>query len=63
MTSDRPYRKALPIEMALQELANEAGSQFDPELVPHFVALMKSGTSSFLKTYNPQDIKIHVSAA
>jgi putative nucleotidyltransferase with HDIG domain len=63
MTSDRPYRKALPVEMALQELVNGAGSQFDPELVPHFVALMKSGTSSFLKTYNPQDIKIHVSAA
>ena len=44
MTSDRPYRKALPFEMALEELINEAGSQFDPELVPHFVALMKSGT-------------------
>ncbi len=50
MTSDRPYRKALPVEMALQELVNEAGSQFDPELVPHFVALVKSGTSSVQKT-------------
>ena len=49
MTSDRPYRKALPVEMALQELVNGAGSQFDPELVPHFVALMKSGTSSLQK--------------
>jgi HD-GYP domain-containing protein (c-di-GMP phosphodiesterase class II) len=49
MTSDRPYRKALPVEMALQELINEAGRQFDPELVPHFIALMKSGTFSFQK--------------
>jgi putative nucleotidyltransferase with HDIG domain len=58
MTSDRPYRKALPAEMALQELINKAGSQFDPELVPHFVELLGSGIFSFQKTYNPQDIKI-----
>jgi len=50
MTSDRPYRKALPVEMALQELIKEAGSQFDPVLVPHFVALVNSGTFSFQKT-------------
>lgn len=61
MTSDRPYRKALPAEMALQELIKEAGSQFDPELVPHFVELLKSGIFSFHETYNPQDIKTLVS--
>lgn len=41
MTSDRPYRKALPIEVAVSELYNNAGSQFDPELVPPFVELLK----------------------
>jgi HD-GYP domain-containing protein (c-di-GMP phosphodiesterase class II) len=56
MTSDRPYRKALPMEMALQELINQAGSQFDPELVPHFVELLESGIFSFQKTDDPQDI-------
>jgi HD-GYP domain-containing protein (c-di-GMP phosphodiesterase class II) len=57
MTSDRPYRKALPAEMALQELINKSGSQFDPELVPHFIELLESGIFSFQKAYNPQDIK------
>lgn len=42
MTSDRPYRKALPLEAAISELRAHAGSQFDPELVPHFIATVTS---------------------
>jgi putative nucleotidyltransferase with HDIG domain len=33
MTTDRPYRKALPLQRALEELAAYAGQQFDPKLV------------------------------
>src|SRR5207248_7431355 len=33
MTSDRPYRKALPLATAIEELEKYAGRQFDPELV------------------------------
>ena len=33
MTSDRPYRRAMPLEDALAELRRHAGSQFDPEVV------------------------------
>jgi diguanylate cyclase (GGDEF)-like protein len=33
MTSDRPYRKACPIEDALGELDRRAGAQFDPACV------------------------------
>jgi len=36
MTSDRAYRKALPHQVAVAELARCAGSQFDPELVEVF---------------------------
>ncbi len=36
MTSDRPYRKRMPVEQALTELARQAGSQFDPLLVEIF---------------------------
>jgi HD-GYP domain-containing protein (c-di-GMP phosphodiesterase class II) len=33
MTTDRPYRKALSLQRALDELAKHAGRQFDPKLV------------------------------
>jgi putative nucleotidyltransferase with HDIG domain len=38
MTSDRPYRKALPHEVALIELRRGAGTQFDPVVVDAFLA-------------------------
>lgn len=37
MTEDRLYRKALPQEMAIEELKNYAGIQFDPQLVDIFI--------------------------
>ena len=33
MTTDRPYRHALPIDVALEELHDSAGTQFDPHVV------------------------------
>lgn len=33
MTSDRPYRRALPVEEALRRLDEAAGTQFDPRVV------------------------------
>ncbi len=43
MTSDRPYRKALPVEKAMAELRNEAGRQFDPDVVDLFFRLAERG--------------------
>ena len=37
MTSERSYGSALPKEIAIQELQNNAGTQFDPELVIVFI--------------------------
>jgi len=39
MTSDRPYRKALPFGAAREEIARESGRQFDPHVVREFLAL------------------------
>jgi len=33
MTTDRPYRKALPLERVVEEFRRYAGRQFDPQLV------------------------------
>jgi putative nucleotidyltransferase with HDIG domain len=44
MTSDRPYRKALPLSVAVKELVDHAGTQFDPMLVPPFVELVSTNT-------------------
>jgi diguanylate cyclase (GGDEF)-like protein len=38
MTSDRPYRRARPVDVALAELRRCAGTQFDPEVVDAVVA-------------------------
>ena len=33
MTTDRPYRRRLPVEEALRRLQEAAGTQFDPAVV------------------------------
>jgi len=42
MTSDRPYRKGLSKEAAIEELKRVAGTQLDPELVKVFVEMLIS---------------------
>ena len=44
MTSDRPYRKALSLDIAVTELHDNAGTQFDPELVSVFSQVIQEGT-------------------
>ena len=36
MTTERPYRHAMPIALALEELHGSAGTQFDPRVVNAF---------------------------
>jgi len=43
MTSDRPYRLALPLSRATEELRKESGKQFDPKVVEAFLELMEEG--------------------
>ena len=37
MTNDRPYRRALGFEEALEEIKRNSGTQFDPEFVEIFI--------------------------
>jgi len=41
MTSDRPYRKGIPYEQALEVIAQHRGTQFDPVLATHFIEMME----------------------
>ncbi|MGZ8630892.1 MAG: HD-GYP domain-containing protein [Actinomycetota bacterium] len=43
MTSDRPYRAAMPAERALEEIRQGAGTQFDPSVVRAFLDLVDEG--------------------
>jgi HD-GYP domain-containing protein (c-di-GMP phosphodiesterase class II) len=44
MTTDRPYRSAMPREAALAELRSNAGTQFDPRIVTALVKVVEQGT-------------------
>lgn len=41
MVSDRPYRKALSIETAVDEIRRGSGKQFDPKIVDIFIDILK----------------------
>jgi HD-GYP domain-containing protein (c-di-GMP phosphodiesterase class II) len=46
MTTDRPYRAAMPKEAALAELVANAGTQFDPRVVATLVSVVERGEPS-----------------
>jgi HD-GYP domain-containing protein (c-di-GMP phosphodiesterase class II) len=41
MTTDRPYRKGLTFERAIEEIMDGRGTQFDPDLGLAFVAMIE----------------------
>jgi HD-GYP domain-containing protein (c-di-GMP phosphodiesterase class II) len=43
MTSDRPYRRSLSAQAALEILMNGKGKQFDPRIVDTFTEILRSG--------------------
>ncbi|MBI4494668.1 MAG: diguanylate cyclase [Chloroflexi bacterium] len=43
MTSDRPYRQAMPVATSLEELRRGAGVQFDPSVVEVFCQAVERG--------------------
>jgi HD-GYP domain-containing protein (c-di-GMP phosphodiesterase class II) len=45
MTTTRSYRKAMPVEKAIEELRANAGSQFDPQVVAALIATVEEDTA------------------
>jgi len=56
MTSNRPYRNALPLDVVVRELHKYAGSQFDPTVVEAFLALLEDEGETFIQTHQKFDI-------
>jgi putative nucleotidyltransferase with HDIG domain len=56
MTSDRPYRKALPLDIVYTELTKYSGSQFDPACVDAFLRLLEREGEGFLRKDQKFDI-------
>jgi HD-GYP domain-containing protein (c-di-GMP phosphodiesterase class II) len=54
MTSNRTYRKALPLEVALTEIQRCSGTQFDPLLTESFLKIGAEKFRELLRTQQPQ---------
>lgn len=56
MTSDRPYRKGMPVADAVAELAKNKTTQFDPQLVDIFLGAVEEGRiEAILTAYHPSE--------
>ncbi len=56
MTSDRPYRKAMPLDTVLAEVRRFSGSQFDPQCANAMLRLLERHGESFLSKEQRFDI-------
>ncbi len=56
MTSDRPYRNALPLDTVVSEIIKYSGSQFDPTCASAFLSLLDREGESFVKQDQKFDI-------
>jgi energy-coupling factor transport system substrate-specific component len=54
MTSNRPYRKAFPLEAALSELEKNRGIQFDPGITDAFIKIFKDSPYYFSRYMEPE---------
>lgn len=55
MTSDRPYRRALPIDVALEEIARGLGTQFHPEPARAFLEELGVDVEELVARITEQD--------
>ena len=56
MTSDRPYRKGMPLEAVYSELRKYSGTQFDPQCVDAMLRLLDREGDSFIRKDQKFDI-------
>ena len=52
MTTDRPYRRAMTHEAAIEELRTNSGSQFEPRVVDAVVSVVERGIVDQTQAYS-----------
>ena len=52
MISDRPYRRAMPAEQAIEELRRSRGTQFDPAVVDAFIVAIARPTADDIRRFD-----------
>ncbi len=52
ITSDRPYRRALPPSVAVSEITDNSGTQFDPSVVEAFLRVPQSEWNEIRQNYS-----------
>jgi len=57
MTSDRPYRRALPLARVVEEIERFRGTQFDPSAADAFLRIAEREEEDFLETASKFDIE------
>jgi putative nucleotidyltransferase with HDIG domain len=57
MTSDRPYRRALSVRAALDELRRGAGTQFDAQVVATLLRMHEQGRFPLLPSPSSEDLQ------
>ena len=62
MTSDRPYRKVLPMTVVIDELRKFSGRQFDPKVVDAFMRLLEQQGDDFISKDEKFDIDAFIDA-
>lgn len=63
MTSDRSYRRGLPVSRALDELAAKAGTEFDEEIVAALVQLHEAGALDDVREAGAHADEVFLAAA
>ena len=58
MTSNRTYRKALPLEVALTEIRRCSGTQFDPLLAEAFLRTGPEGLQELLRDHQEKSKRL-----
>ncbi len=53
--SDRPYRKGAPVAVAIKELIDNRGTQFDPAIVDAFLEVLRTGKANLLGLYGREE--------